>query len=64
MTEKVVMLDGWNVRLINFRKGLRKRPGIYNGIMRLMELNYLKKEDQYIAFLKKTFMNDRTIWLT
>ena len=64
VAEKVVMLDGWNLRVIDFRKNFRKRPDTYNSIMRLMEFNYFKKEDQDNVFLKRTFMNNGTKWLT
>ena len=63
LTKKVVLLDEWNVKVIDFRKDVRKRSCIYNSIMTLMDMSYLKKEDQYNVYLKRTYTNDGTKWL-
>ena len=64
MTEKVFIICKLrHVKIIDFRKDIREKPSIYHSIVKLMNDNYLKRNDDDNIYLKRTNMNDGNKWL-
>ena len=63
ITEKVCIVHGWNLKVIDFREDMRRKPNIYHSIVQLVSDEYLKRNDDDNVFMKRTFMNAGTKWL-
>ena len=55
MTEKVFIMCGvQDVKIVDFRKDIREKPSIYHSIVKLMNDNYLKRNDDNNISLKES----------